>query len=94
VDIAHMKEIAGTMTDLVDALVIHEMNLTNRDLIEGTRILAGGNDRRRPPGDDDDYGRRHDRRSSPPPPPPIKYVFFLLELLSILTCRLDDHLQL
>jgi hypothetical protein len=40
--IARMNETAGMMTDLVDALVIHEMNLTNLDMIEGTGIMADG----------------------------------------------------
>jgi hypothetical protein len=41
-DIAHVNETAGTMTGLVDALAIHETNLTNRDMIEGTGIMADG----------------------------------------------------
>lgn len=41
-DIAHVKGIAGTMTDLADALVIRETNLTSRDMIEGTGIIADG----------------------------------------------------
>lgn len=93
-DIAHMKGIAGTMIDPASALVIHEMNLTNRDLIEGTRILAGGMTGVALLVTMTVMVAAATGKAPPPLPPPSSMSFSARVVEHTHRCRPDDHLQL